>query len=154
MALTQPGAALDAVYPARTTCLAEIRRDVVDAATGCGADETALLQIGLAVSEAVTNAILHGYGDREPRGDVRIAVHREEDFLDVSVCDDGIGISPGAASPGLGLGLSLMAHEAHSFGIRTSPGAGTEILLRFRLGLRGSASARTSGGRSAGADGR
>jgi anti-sigma regulatory factor (Ser/Thr protein kinase) len=134
MALTQPGAALDAVYPAQSTQLAEIRRDVADAATGCGADETALLQIGLAVSEAVTNAILHGYGDGADCGDVRVAVRRDDDFLDISVCDDGIGISPGAASPGLGLGLSLMAHEAHSFGIRTSQGEGTEIVLRFRLG--------------------
>ncbi|HTN22473.1 MAG TPA: ATP-binding protein [Solirubrobacteraceae bacterium] len=133
MALMQPGAALDAVYPAQPTRLAEIRRDVEDAATGCGADATALLQIGLAVSEAVTNAILHGYRDRATGGDVRVAMRREDEFLDISVCDDGTGIIPGAGSPGLGLGLSLMAHEAHSFGIRTAPGEGTEIHLRFRL---------------------
>jgi anti-sigma regulatory factor (Ser/Thr protein kinase) len=133
MALMQPGAALDAVYPAQATCLAEIRRDVADAATGCGAGETALLHIGLAVSEAVTNAIVHGYGDAQPGGDVRVAVRRAEELLEISICDDGVGICPGARSPGLGLGLSLIAHEADSFGIRTSPEGGTEVVLRFRI---------------------
>jgi serine/threonine-protein kinase RsbW/stage II sporulation protein AB (anti-sigma F factor) len=131
MALT---AALDAVYPAESTCLADIRRDVADAATGCGADEAALMQIGLAVSEAVTNAIVHGYGDRTAGGDVHVAVRRDDGFLDVSVCDDGVGISPGAGSPGGGRGRARMAHEADSFGIRSSPDEGTEIHLRFRLG--------------------
>ena len=134
MALTQPGAALDAVYPAQSTRLGEIRRDVAAAATGCGAGETELRQIGLAVSEAVTNAILHGYREHVAGGDVRVAVRRDDGFLDITVGDDGAGISPGAGSPGLGLGLSLMAHEADSFAIRTSPDEGTEIRLRFRLG--------------------
>ena len=134
MPLTQPGAALDAVYPAQPTRLAEIRHDVAVAATSCGADENALQQIGLAVTEAVSNAILHGYRDHAAGGDVRVAVRPTDDFLDITVGDDGGGICPGAESPGLGLGLSLMAHEADSFGIRTSPHEGTEISLRFRLG--------------------
>jgi serine/threonine-protein kinase RsbW/stage II sporulation protein AB (anti-sigma F factor) len=134
MASTQSRAALDAVYPAQPTRLAEIRRDVAHAATGCGADETALQRIGLAVSEAATNAILHAYRDCTPVGDVHILVRRADDFLDVSICDDGSGIVPGSASPGMGLGLSLMAHEATSCEIRTSPDDGTEVMLRFRIG--------------------
>jgi anti-sigma regulatory factor (Ser/Thr protein kinase) len=56
-----------------------------------------------------------------------------DDFLDVSICDQGIGMSPRADSPGMGLGLCLMAHEAHSFEIKTSAAGGTEVLLRFEL---------------------
>ena len=138
MAPTQPGAALNAVYPAQPTRLAEIRHDVAVAATSFGAGETARLQIGLAVSEAVSNAILHGYRDRDVGGDVRVAVRHTDDFLDITVGDDGCGICPGADSPGLGLGLSLMAHETDSFAIRTSPHGGTEIRLRFRLGAAAS----------------
>lgn len=134
MASTQSRAALDAVYPARPTHLTEIRRDVTDAATGCGADETELLRIGLAVSEAATNAILHAYRGRPAPGDLHVLVQCVDDFLDVSIGDDGAGIVPGRPSPGMGLGLSLMAHEAHSFEIRTSPDDGTEVLLRFRIG--------------------
>jgi serine/threonine-protein kinase RsbW/stage II sporulation protein AB (anti-sigma F factor) len=138
MALKPSEAALDAVYPAHATCLAEIRRDVADAATGCGADAFALQQIGLAVSEAATNAILHAYPHREPGGDLRVRVHHAGgEFLDVSICDEGVGIAPGRAGPGMGLGLSLMAHEAHSFEIRTSPEDGTEVVLRFRIATAG-----------------
>jgi anti-sigma regulatory factor (Ser/Thr protein kinase) len=134
MASTQSGAALDAVYPAQPTHLAEIRRDVADAATGCGADESALVRIGLAVSEAATNAILHAYRDCARAGDVHVLVHHSDDVLNVRICDDGIGIIPGSLSPGMGLGLSLMAHEATSFEIKTSPEDGTEVVLRFRIG--------------------
>jgi serine/threonine-protein kinase RsbW len=129
---------LDAVYPALPPRVAEIRRDVNDVATGAGADDVALLRIGLAVSEAATNAILHAYRGRATAGDVRVLVAHADDFLDVSICDQGVGMSPRADSPGMGLGLCLMAHEAHSFEIRTSAEGGTEVLLRFVLDTGGS----------------
>jgi anti-sigma regulatory factor (Ser/Thr protein kinase) len=137
MASTRTGAALDAVYPAQPTRVAEIRRDVVTAATGCGADATALLQIDLAVSEAATNAVLHAYRDRSRPGDVHVLVEHIDHLIDVSISDDGVGMSPRADSPGLGLGLCLMAHETDAFKIRTSPRGGTEIVLRFHLDARG-----------------
>jgi anti-sigma regulatory factor (Ser/Thr protein kinase) len=133
MAFTDTAAVLDAVYPAQPTHLAEIRRAVTDVATGCGADETALLQINLAVSEAATNAILHAYRDRATAGDVHVLVLHADGFLDVRICDRGVGLSPRSDSPGLGVGLCLMAHEAYSCEIKTSPGDGTAIVLRFRL---------------------
>jgi anti-sigma regulatory factor (Ser/Thr protein kinase) len=133
MASTPSAAVLDAVYPALPPRVAEIRRDVHDVATGAGADELALLRIGLAVSEAATNAIIHAYRDRAAAGDVHVLVMHADDFLDVSICDQGIGMSPRADSPGMGLGLCLMAHEAHSFEIKTSAAGGTEVLLRFEL---------------------
>lgn len=141
MASTPSAAVLDAIYPAQPPRLAEIRRDVNDAATGAGADETALLRINLAVSEAATNAILHAYRDRAEAdaGDVRVLVQHADDILDVSICDHGVGMSPRADSPGMGLGLCLMAHEANSFEIRTSPDGGTEVFLRFRLDGGGNA---------------
>jgi anti-sigma regulatory factor (Ser/Thr protein kinase) len=133
MVASRSGAVLDTVYPALPPRVAEIRRDVADVASDFGADEMALLQINLAVSEAATNAVLHAYRDDLSAGDVRVLVQHRHDFLDVSICDDGIGMSPRADSPGMGLGLCLMAHEADSFQIRTRPGGGTEIALRFAL---------------------
>jgi anti-sigma regulatory factor (Ser/Thr protein kinase) len=133
MPLNPPGTAFDAVYPAEPTLVAQIRHDVSSVATGFGADETALLHINLAVSEAATNAILHAYRDGRAAGDVHVFVHHDDDFLDVSICDSGVGMSPRADSPGLGLGLGLMAHETHSFEVKTSPQGGTEVVLRFQL---------------------
>ena len=140
MALRESGPALDAVYPAEPTRVAEIRRDVANIAAIFGADETALLRITLAVSEAATNAILHAYrGDPVDR-DVRVLVSHADEFLDVSIRDAGVGMSPRPDSPGLGLGLGLMAHEASHCEIRSSPSGGTEVVLRFELPRGGSTS--------------
>ena len=133
MALKEAGPALDAVYPAQATRVAEIRRDVANIAAILGADETVLLRITLAVSEAATNAILHAYRGEAVDGDVRVLVQHADEFLDVSICDDGIGMTPRPDSPGLGLGLGLMAHEAYHCEIKSSPTGGTEVVLRFEL---------------------
>ncbi len=133
MVLRQRGAALDAVYPAQPTRVAEIRRDVANVAAVFGADENALLRISLAVSEAATNAILHAYRASPGEGDVRVLVQPADEFLDVCICDTGVGMSPRPDSPGLGLGLGLMAHEAHTCEITSSPAGGTEVVLRFAL---------------------
>ena len=127
------GAALDAVYPAHPTRVAEIRRDVANVAAIFGADEGVLLRINLAVSEAATNAILHAYRGDPAEGDVHVRVQHADAFLDVCICDTGVGMSPRSDSPGLGLGLGLMAHEAHRCEIRSSPTGGTEVVLRFEL---------------------
>ncbi len=133
MALTDPGAVLDAVYPAQPLNVAEIRRDVSHIASVFGAGEAALLRINLAVSEAATNAVLHAYRDRESAGDVRVLVQHEDHMLDVSICDDGIGMSPRPDSPGLGLGLGLMAHETSHCEITSGPDGGTQVSMRFAL---------------------
>jgi serine/threonine-protein kinase RsbW/stage II sporulation protein AB (anti-sigma F factor) len=136
MPVREPGSALDAVYPAQPTRVAEIRRDVANIAAIFGADETALLRITLAVSEAATNAILHAYRGDAVEGDVRVLVSHADEFLDVSIRDAGVGMSPRHDSPGLGLGLGLMAHEAYQCEIKSSPTGGTEIVLRFELAAR------------------
>jgi serine/threonine-protein kinase RsbW len=133
MALREPGAALDAVYPAQPMRVAEIRRDVANVAAIFGADESALLRINLAVSEAATNAILHAYRRTPGEGDIRVLVHHADEFLDVCIYDSGVGMSPRPDSPGLGLGLGLMAHEATHCEIKSSPAGGTEVVLRFEL---------------------
>lgn len=127
--------ALDARYPASASQLPAIRRAVADAARERGAGETALLQIALAVSEAATNAIMHAYRDRAAAdvGAVHVLVRHDADRLDVHVRDSGLGPRPRPDSPGLGMGLSLMAHESDTFEINALEGGGTEVVMRFAL---------------------
>ena len=132
MASRPHGIALDQRYPAQPARVAQIRRAVADVAAGFGADEAALLRINLAVSEAATNAVLHAYRGKLGGG-VRVRVEPAGDCLDVSIRDDGVGMSPRPDSPGLGLGLGLMAHEATRCEIRCAPEGGTEVVLRFKL---------------------
>ncbi len=134
MALTDPGRGLDASYPAQAAQVPVIRRAVNGVARGWGADPETLMRIGLAVTEAATNVVLHAYRRPRERERIYVRVQRDGPFLAISVRDNGVGMGPNSASPGLGLGLSLMAHEAERCEIRRAAGGGTEVLLRFALG--------------------
>ena len=89
--------------------------------------------IALAVSEAVTNAVVHGYRDRPTPGDITMSIRRDGHYLVVLVCDDGVGVSPRRDSPGLGLGLALIGQLSESLQIRDRRGGGAEVSMRFRL---------------------
>jgi len=140
MALSDHGRTLDASYPADAAQVPVIRRAVIGVATGWGADGDTLTRIGLAVTEAATNVVVHAYR-RLPRPTDRIHVraHKDGTCLAVAIRDSGVGMGSRADSPGLGLGLSLMAHEAERCEIRAADGGGTEVVLRFELGRRGCA---------------
>jgi len=137
---TDAPTALDTVFPATSTELAGIRRAVGDVASEFGADEQVLPQIKLAVTEAATNAILHAYRNGADTGELRVTVQPVGDgAIDICVSDNGVGMAPRSDSPGLGLGLSLMAHETDRFQIQTQPDGGTEIVLHFQLTARAAA---------------
>ena len=55
------------------------------------------------------------------------------DELRFLVSDDGPGVTPRADSPGLGLGLALIARVASAMEIRTRERGGAEICMRFAL---------------------
>jgi len=85
----------------------------------------------LCVSEAVTNAVLHGYRGRPGR--VELEANRVDDGLCLYIRDDGGGVTPSVDTPGLGLGLPLMATLSERFEVRSRRGGGTEIVLHFPL---------------------
>jgi serine/threonine-protein kinase RsbW len=89
--------------------------------------------VELAVSEAVNNAVVHAYRDRDPAaGPGRIhvtAVVRGEELL-VTVVDEGSGMRPRVDSPGSGLGLALMGTLADRIDI-DQYGGGTRVTLAF-----------------------
>ncbi len=103
------------------------RHAVKEYAEAVGADAEA---VAVAVSEAVTNAVLHGFDDR-PGGQIVIDARLRRDGLTVLVSDDGGGIHPNPNSPGLGLGLSMLAALADEMGIQASPTGGTRVSMRF-----------------------
>ena len=89
--------------------------------------------MALCVTEAVTNAVVHGYRDGRRPGRVELETERVEGAIWVRVRDDGSGIAPRSDTPGLGFGLPLMANLADEFEARTASTGGTEIVLRFVL---------------------
>jgi anti-sigma regulatory factor (Ser/Thr protein kinase) len=88
--------------------------------------------VALAVSEALTNAVVHAYVDAAKPGDVEpVAESIPDDGMRVMVCDDGRGMTPRPDSPGAGLGLPLIASIAQRFDVQARSGGGTRLCMYF-----------------------
>lgn len=95
-----------------------------------------------AVSEAVTNAVIHGYQNGE--GTILIEAAVEENVLSVTVSDDGVGISniEKAMEPMFstlpeersGMGFSFMEAFMDRVEVISSPGGGTSVTMRKKIG--------------------
>jgi serine/threonine-protein kinase RsbW len=131
------------------TVVRTLRRELVEYARLLGASDETRDAIALAASEALTNAVQHAYVGQKP-GPIDVQARLEPpDQLIVLVSDEGRGPIPRADSPGLGLGLGVMAQTADEFSISNRHGArGTVVTLRFSLGTR-STSAADAGTRAA-----
>jgi anti-sigma regulatory factor (Ser/Thr protein kinase) len=119
-------------YPASSSSVGSARGAVVEFAACHGASEEQLESIRLAVSEAVTNAIIHGYNDR--RGTIHVTAALASGELWVLVSDDGGGFQSPSEHPGLGWGMPLIAHASDEFVIAERAYGGTEVRMRFTVG--------------------
>jgi anti-sigma regulatory factor (Ser/Thr protein kinase) len=100
-------------------------------AVEAGADRAKVEAVQLASSEALTNAVLHAYGEEPGRVCVTAALVADE--LWVLIADDGRGLEPRTDRPGLGLGLGLISQVTDELAIVPRAGGGTEVRMRFDL---------------------
>ena len=114
----------------RSAEVAGVRRAVCALAARAGIDSDRRADIALAVGEACANAVVHAYVDAQP-GVLRVSAHVGPQGLEVTIADDGRGMSPRPDSPGLGLGLPLMASLTSGLEFRTTPAGGTAIWMLF-----------------------
>jgi anti-sigma regulatory factor (Ser/Thr protein kinase) len=119
-------------WPARAEHVGAARKAASAAAHAAGAAREVRDAVGIAVSEAVTNVILHGYR-KPPPGEFVLKLEVEDDALRVTVRDDGVGMQPRTESPGAGLGLPLIANVTQSFSVSAVPDGGTEVCMTFPL---------------------
>lgn len=130
---------LERSVPAEPAAVRGLRRELSRYATALGAVETVRHAVELAVTEAVTNAVIHAYVG-QAAGQVLVEAWQEEGHLYVLVCDDGCGMRPRLDSPGLGLGLNLIAQMADDMRIADRPDTpGTRLSMRFSLDGSGTA---------------
>ena len=87
--------------------------------------------VELAVTEAVGNAVIHGFEGREP-GTITVTGGVYGSRLIVTVADDGNGMQPRVDSPGLGLGLSLITKIADEVRVESSD-RGTTLSMVFAV---------------------
>jgi anti-sigma regulatory factor (Ser/Thr protein kinase) len=86
--------------------------------------------VALAVSEVVTNAVVHAYRD-DSSGEIALRLRLNGEGIIVTVADAGAGIRPNPQSPGLGYGLALVASVADEVAIARSDEGGTAVRMRF-----------------------
>jgi anti-sigma regulatory factor (Ser/Thr protein kinase) len=122
---------LDLSYPAASGSVALARGAVVALAARSGASRAKLDAIRLAVSEAVTNAIVHGYDGDD--GTVRLTAGLASGELWVLVSDNGGGFQTASRAPGLGWGMPLIAHASDGFVIAERAYGGTEVRMTFLI---------------------
>jgi stage II sporulation protein AB (anti-sigma F factor) len=95
-----------------------------------GVEGSARADVALAVSEAMTNAVCHGYRN-DQTGDIDVLATVEGDELVVIIRDYGVGPILHPEAPGLGMGIQVMselATECHV--VPAEPG--TAATLRFK----------------------
>jgi anti-sigma regulatory factor (Ser/Thr protein kinase) len=119
-------------FPAVAASLPIARGAVSALADQGGASPEQLGDIRLAVSESLTNVILHAYGD-EP-GEIHLSAALIDGELWVLIADDGGGLRSRTDRSGLGLGLTLIAQASDEVTIVKRSTGGTELRMRFRLG--------------------
>jgi serine/threonine-protein kinase RsbW len=119
--------------PATADSVGRLRRAVADFAEAIGASVATCDAVRLTVSEALTNVVTHAYVGREPGPMLVEARLNGGGNLLVWVCDEGAGPIPRLDTPGLGLGLGLMAQLSDGFAIENRQPRGTIVSLRFSL---------------------
>jgi serine/threonine-protein kinase RsbW len=118
--------------PARAENIAIVRHAFGALGEAYALDPQTLSDIRLAVTEACTNVVVHAYPNgREGPMEVLAALLGDE--LMVVVRDAGKGIGPRPDSPGLGLGLPLIASLTESVQLGRDEEEHTEVRMTFSL---------------------
>jgi anti-sigma regulatory factor (Ser/Thr protein kinase) len=118
--------------PARAENIAIVRHVLGAFGEAFTVDAQILSDVRLAVTEACTNVVVHAYPDGE-EGPMEVLAQIDERELSLIVRDRGKGITPRPDSPGLGLGLPLIASLAESVQLGRDEHDRTEVQMTFSL---------------------
>jgi anti-sigma regulatory factor (Ser/Thr protein kinase) len=120
-------------FRAESESVPRARHAVTGFAREHGVPSSILGEIALAVSEACTNVVLHAYRDDATPGEFSVDLALARESLSIRVRDEGLGMRPRADSPGLGLGLPIIATTTDGFAVEPGEDGGTELRMRFDL---------------------
>ena len=101
-----------------------------------------LTDIKTAVSEAVTNCVVHGYAEREGKIYITVSIF-EKDFVRIRIRDRGVGIEnvekameplfTTAGGERAGLGFAVMESFMDKVRVKSAPDKGTTVVLEKRV---------------------
>ena len=132
-------------FPSRSTNEAFARSAVACFASQLDPTLEELGDIRTAVSEAVTNCIVHAYPQELGVVTVRCRILKDN-VLDIVIKDQGVGIAdieqarrPMFTTGGMdrsGMGFTIMESFMTSFEIKSAPGKGTTVHMRRKIQKR------------------
>lgn len=102
-----------------------------------------LADVKTAVSEAVTNSIIHGYPGK--KGEIELVCRIQDREVEIRISDKGVGIPDikKAMEPlyttkpeweRSGMGFAFMEAFMDELEVHSQPGEGTEIIMRKEIG--------------------
>ena len=131
-------------FPARSVNEGFARAAVAAFAAQLDPTLAELGDIKTAVSEAVTNAVVHAYPDVLGTVQVRVRILPDE-RLEIAVKDHGVGIADVAQArtpmyttggeERSGMGFTIMESFMDELKVRSTPGKGTTVTMRKRFAL-------------------
>jgi anti-sigma regulatory factor (Ser/Thr protein kinase) len=127
-----PRADVELTLPARAENVAIVRHAIGALGEAIEIDAQTLSDIRLAVTEACTNVVVHAYPDGH-EGPLEVLATLGGERLTVVVRDEGKGIAARTDSPGLGLGLPLIASLAEAVQLGHGEDRQTEVCMTFSL---------------------
>lgn len=125
---------IELALPARAENIAIVRHAFGALGEAYEVNEQTLSDLRLAVTEACTNVVVHAYPDGR-EGPLEVQATLSGERLTVVVRDEGEGITPRPDSPGLGLGLPLIASLADTVQLGRDEEGRTEVRMGFSLHL-------------------
>lgn len=105
-----------------------VRREMTGLAEDCGMDAESIADLRLAVTEAATNVVMHAYAEAE--GELKVTAMTHDGALTIVIGDTGPGLVDRRNSPGLGVGLAVIANVVERLSIVSHPG-GTDVHMAF-----------------------
>ncbi|XXT23864.1 ATP-binding protein [Sorangium sp. So ce429] len=140
-----------ATFPGTLQSLKALREYVEAAANAAGLDRKTTYNLCLAIDEIASNAVIHGYEKARQQGQLRISAEIADDFLRVTLEDDGICYDSTRFVPpseeelarplderplgGLGIHLALKCVDKIQY-VCTGGGTGNRNIFTVRISSR------------------
>jgi stage II sporulation protein AB (anti-sigma F factor) len=127
---------LELELPAVRARLAEARHRIREFCERVRLDEEVIERVQLAVHEAASNSIVHGYDEEQRDATYMLEASVASDALVVIVHDYRVGMTAASALPTQrrGLGLGLIHALCDHANITSQPGHGTRVEMQFGIG--------------------
>jgi anti-sigma regulatory factor (Ser/Thr protein kinase) len=118
--------------PVRAGSVGVGRRAAAQFAEEIGCDPSTLWRVRLSVSEALSNVVLHAHGaDAADEQHLVLVAEAGDTSCWITITDEGDGLRARADSPGMGLGLALIANSCDELSLDAGRDGGTVVRMTF-----------------------